>query len=165
MMFGRNIILGCKSGLNIAAVLMASIICGCLGNTGAAAASDYSIGSRWFKSADADRDRRVTPDEAGELAIRRFSRLDRDSDGTVTVEEIDQLLAERIARRRERLLKRLDTDKDRIITRAEIETRTTQMFIDVDVDKDGGITFEEMRAFRAEQRAKRKRKPAQQKKN
>ncbi len=165
MMFGGNSNLDCKSGLKAAAVLMAAIICGCLGISGAVAASDYAIGSRWFKSADADRNQRVTPEEAGSLAIRRFSRLDRDNDGTVTAEEIDQLLGERIARRRERLLKRLDADKDRVITRAEIETRTSKMFTDVDADRDGGITFEEMRAFRAEQRAKRGRKPAQKNKN
>ena len=165
MMFGGKPILEFRSGIAVAAIAMAAVIYGCLGMTGAVAASDYAIGSQWFKRADTDRDQRVTPDEAGRLAIKRFSRLDRDNDGTVTAEEIDQLLAERIARRRERLLRRLDADKDRVITRAEVETRTSQMFTDVDANKDGGITFEEMRAFRAEQRAKRRRKPADKNKN
>lgn len=158
-MFGRNTIQNFKSTLKVASIVIASIVCGIAGISATAAAPDYAIGSRWFKSADADRDQKVTPGEAGGLAIKRFSRLDRDGDGVATVEEIDRLLGESVARRRERLLRRLDTDRDRVITRAEIETRTTQMFTDIDADRDGGITFEEMRAFRAEQRAKRKRRP------
>ena len=135
----------------IAGVLMISTV-------DIAGAADYAIGSRWLKSADANRDQRVTKEEAGSLATRRFARLDRDSDGTVTVEEIDHLLMERIVRRRERLLRRLDANKDRSISVSEIEAKTSQMFADVDADRDGGITFEEIRKFRRDQRARRKKR-------
>ena len=125
-----------------------------LAGAGAAAAADYYVGSRWFKSADTDRDQRISRDEADVLEVKRFSRLDRDSDGTVTAEEIDRLLSERIARQRERILRRLDADRDRSITRAEIDARTADMFATLDSDGDGGITIEEIASYREARRAR-----------
>ena len=127
-----------------------------LAGAGASAAADYYVGSRWFKSADTDRDQRISRDEADVLEVKRFSRLDRDSDGTVTVEEIDRLLSERIARQRESILRRLDADRDRSITRAEIDARTADMFATLDADGDGGITTEEIASYRDARRARRR---------
>lgn len=125
-----------------------------LAGAGAVAAADYSIGSRWFSSADTDHDQRISRAEADTLEVKRFSRLDRDSDGTVTVAEIDQYLSERIARQRESILRRLDADRDRSVTRAEIDARTADMFATLDADSDGGITVEEIATYRESRRAR-----------
>jgi len=125
-----------------------------LASAGAAVAADYNVGSRWFRSADTDRDQQVSRDEANVLEVKRFSRLDRDSDGTVTVAEIDQFLSERIARQRESILRRLDADRDRSVTRAEIDARTADMFATLDADGDGGITSAEIASHREARRAR-----------
>lgn len=125
-----------------------------LAGAGTAGAADYNVGSRWFKSADTDRDQRISREEADVLEVKRFSRLDRDSDGTVTVAEIDQYLSERIARQRESILRRLDADRDRSVTRAEIDARTADMFATLDADSDGGITSEEIASYREARRAR-----------
>jgi len=136
------------------------IIIGALGivlaTTGLAASAEYYVGSRWLKSADANKDKRISREEADGLELRRFSRLDHNGDQTVTAEEIDLYLAERNARRRDRILRRLDADKDRSVTRAEIDARTANLFRTLDPDGDGGITEDEVRSYREARRARRR---------
>src|SRR5690606_23052972 len=125
-----------------------------LTSAGAATAADYYVGSRWFRSADTDRDQRVSREEASLLEVKRFTRFDRDSNGTVTVEEIDRVLTECIVRRRESMLRRFDTDRDRSVTRAEIEARSVDMFTTLDADNDGAITSDELDTYHDARRAR-----------
>lgn len=141
-----------KSRVKLASAAVALV----LATAGTAAAAEYYVGSRWFRSADSDKDQRITREEADRLEVRRFSRLDHNGDGTVTAEEIDRYLSERSARRRERILRRLDANRDRSITRAEIDARTADMFATLDADSDGGITEAEIRSYREARRARRR---------
>ncbi len=152
-----------KQGLKFFALTVMLVF----GLTGPVSAADdatpYKVSGSWFKRADKDRNKLVSKDEAGRLASRDFLRLDRNSDGTATVEEIDQRLMERVVRSRERLLRRLDANRDRAISKSEIDARTRGMFAHIDADGNGGITLDELKSYRqairkarqAERRAKR----------
>ncbi len=120
-------------------------------------AADYVVNGNWFKRADKDRNKQVTKREADLLATRDFLRLDHNRDGTATVEEIDQRLMERVIRSRERLLKRLDVNRDRTISMSEIAAQTRGLFAHVDTDSNGGITRDEIKSYR---QAKRKARQA-----
>lgn len=141
-----------KCGLNVTTCLLA----GLTGFTVVAQAAEYRVGTRWFRGADADRDQQVSRTEADTFAIRNFLRLDRNNDGVATVEEIDQRLMEGLARQRERLLRRLDANRDRTISKEEIVARTGGMFTAIDADASGGISRDEMQTYRRTSRGARR---------
>lgn len=60
------------------------------------------FGGRMFAMADANRDQRVTLEEATAAALQRFDRADLDRDGTVTREERRQLRQQRREQRQNR---------------------------------------------------------------
>ena len=85
-----------------------------------------------------------------------FRFVDFGVDGVATVEEIDQRLMEGLARQRERLLRRLDANRDRTISREEIVARTGGMFTAIDADASGGISRDEMQTYRRTSRGARR---------
>jgi len=58
-------------------------------------------------------------------------------------------------RRRDRIMARLDADKDGRITAAEVEGHVGAMLGKADADKDGGVTLAEARAYYAQLRKER----------
>ncbi len=79
----------------------------------------------------------------------RFARIDANSDGTVDSEEARAMIERRMERRQrrwrtrrfgQRMMRRFDVDKDGKVTRAEFESRVTEMFGRADLDGDGRIT-------------------------
>jgi Ca2+-binding EF-hand superfamily protein len=100
---------------------------------------------RSFARLDADSDGKVVMNEFKPKAAKRFMRLDDDQNGTVTTAEIDAWLKRGIDRRKERMLGRLDQNKDGDVTREEVDAYIDALFNGADGDKDGGLTFAEVR--------------------
>jgi hypothetical protein len=101
-----------------------------------------------FSKVDADQNGKVTPAEIVPLAEKRFARMDGDKNGAVTSAEIDAALKLALERRRDRILAKLDADKDGVITRDELDRSIETMVAAADGDKDGGLSFEEVRKSR-----------------
>jgi Ca2+-binding EF-hand superfamily protein len=78
----------------------------------------------------------------------KFARWDANSDGTVTAEEVAAIIERRMERRHhrrgggrmQRMLRRLDADRDGKVTKAEVEAGVTERFARMDLDGDGVIT-------------------------
>lgn len=100
---------------------------------------------RSFARLDADSDGKVTMNELKPKAVKRFLRLDDDQNGTVTTAEIDTWLKRGIERRKERMLGRLDLNKDGSVTRDEVDGYIDALFNGADGDKDGALTLAEVR--------------------
>jgi hypothetical protein len=63
----------------------------------------------------------------------------------VTTAEIDAWLKRGIDRRKERMLSRLDQNKDGNVTRDEVDAYIDALFNGADGDKDGSLTLAEIR--------------------
>lgn len=92
--------------------------------------------------------RDMTKDDFDAKTRGRFAKWDANSDGVVDASEAEARIANRMerrfgrrgGRRLERMLRRLDTDRDGKITQQEIETRVTERFERLDLNGDGRIT-------------------------
>ena len=108
-----------------------------------------------LKAADANGDGMISRDEASKslpMIARHFDEIDTNHDGQVTSEELQafhqKMSAQRGQRAAERF-KKLDTDGDGRISRAEAQAgapRLAAHFDEIDANKDGFITPEEMKA-------------------
>jgi Ca2+-binding EF-hand superfamily protein len=101
-----------------------------------------------FGKADADANGKVTAAEIAPLAEKRFARLDKDGNGAVTAAEIDEALMRALERRRDRVLAKLDANKDGIISRAELDRSVEALVAAADGDRDGGVSLEEALNYR-----------------
>lgn len=95
---------------------------------------------------DANKDGRLSRDEA-DMRPRRFERLDSNSDGFLTLAELQAAgppggKAARLGAR----AARHDADGDGRVTRQEAQDGFDTMFARRDVDKDGALSKEELRA-------------------
>ncbi len=103
---------------------------------------------------DADKDGRITKEEAEAARKKMFARLDRNSDGVIDEQEIDRArkaIMDRATMMETRLSmqwQRLDKDGDGKVSADEFEARTG-MFDLADRNGDGVVTADEIEALRA----------------
>lgn len=96
--------------------------------------------------------REVTKEDFDARTRSRFARWDANSDGVVDAGEAEARIARRIERRfnrhgnrrMERILRRLDTDRDGKVTKQEMEARVTERFKRMDLTSDGRITDDDL---------------------
>lgn len=105
-------------------------------------------GEKTFAAADKDKDGKLTLAELTPAAERRFLKLDVNGDNAVSREEIEASLRASMEKRLQRMLTRMDADKNGTITQAEFDTLLTTQFGKADGDANGAVTFEEAQAYR-----------------
>lgn len=100
-----------------------------------------------LKAADTNGDGFISRAEAGALPriAERFDAIDANRDGQVSIEE---LRASHAKHRGEGQLKRLDTDGDGKMSKAEALAKASERFDRADANKDGFLTPDEMKAAR-----------------
>ncbi|WP_372899200.1 matrixin family metalloprotease [Stieleria sp.] len=95
---------------------------------------------------DADEDGALSEAEVSERIWNKLTTLetDRDGDGLITLDEIDSaLLAFQLEAFNEK-----DSDGNGLLTETELGERRWRNISAADVDDDGGVSFEELQAFR-----------------
>ena len=108
-----------------------------------------------FKQADTNGDGMISRDEAKALPriAKHFDEIDANHDGQITADELrayhQKMHADREAKAGAHF-KKLDTDGDGRISRAEAQAspRLAQHFDEIDANKDGFITPDELAAAR-----------------
>ena len=97
---------------------------------------------------DKDKDGKLTLAELTPPAERRFLKMDTNGDNAVSRLEIETRLRAAMERQLERMLTRMDADKDGTITQGEFDGLLTTKFGKADVDANGAVTFEEAQAYK-----------------
>ena len=116
--------------------------------TGAALAGDDKL-----DRLDADKDGKITAAEYTAGAKTSFDKLDANADGKVTAAEMDAAYttskpgvgAAKVPSSAEKI-KALDTDADGALSSVEHEAGSRTMFDQLDANKDGSLTAEEIKA-------------------
>jgi Ca2+-binding EF-hand superfamily protein len=109
-----------------------------------------------FDTLDADKDGKVTQDEMTAHRAARFAEADANKDGKLSADELivmrEKAEAARKAEMAAAMIARIDTDKDGLVSVAEMDAMPMmgKMFERVDGNADGAITQDEMEAARAE---------------
>jgi len=98
-----------------------------------------------FRTFDADKDGTVTAAEINAETERRMSGNDANGDGALSLEEFQGVWMEMIRSRMVDAFQRFDDDGDGVITKAEVDEKTSWMMSRMDRDGDGKITREEQR--------------------
>lgn len=114
-------------------------------------------GAGRLMEADANKDGRITREEAQASRAAAFDRLDSDKDGFISAADRQSdapAEAGRAAGRRQAAFLRLDGDGDGRVSRQEFVNRETRGFDRIDANKDGAIDSTEMAAFRAARTAR-----------
>ena len=100
-----------------------------------------------FELLDADKDGKVTAEEARAGSARMLERADKNGDGVVTQDEAP------------RMFERIDADGDGKVTAAELGAVSADRIMRADADGDGAVTkaeadaaHEKMKAARGERR-------------
>ena len=110
-------------------------------------------GEKTFLAADKDKDGKLTLAELTPPAERRFLKMDANGDNAVSRDEIETRLRAAMERQLERMLTRMDADKDGTITQAEFDGLLATKFGKADADANGAVTFEEAQAYKLAMRA------------
>lgn len=142
--------------LTPSAALLATLLAATLGT--AALAQNGPMGGMMmnFDQMDADKDGKVTKEEAAAARAARFAEADADKDGKLSVDEMlaahEKAMAARKAARAKDMLARIDTDADGFVSAAEMEAMPMidKMFDRMDENADGAISTEEMEAMKAD---------------
>lgn len=112
-----------------------------------------------FDLLDADKDGKITKVEMDAARDARTKAADTNGDGMLSAEELAAMhakrMAERAALRATKLVEKLDTDGDKMLSPAEMTAgqRDGDMFAKVDADGDGGITKAEADTAREKMKA------------
>ena len=124
-------------------------------------AADTKVPRNHFSKADINGDgklSRAEVEKAMPQLLGKFESIDADKDGQLSRGELDAWKkahrSERQAKAAERF-KHADTDGDGVISRAEAEKhapRLAQKFDQIDSNKDGKLTQDELRAYREAKR-------------
>jgi hypothetical protein len=103
-----------------------------------------------LKAADTNADGMLSRAEAAALPriAAHFDEIDANKDGQITMEELRAFHAQRHADHAGAFMKRMDTDGDGRISKAEALAAAAARFDAVDTNKDGFITPDEMKAAR-----------------
>ena len=102
-------------------------------------------GEMLFRTFDADKDGTVTAAEINAETERRISGNDANGDGALSLEEFQGVWMEMMRSRMVDAFQRFDDDGNGVITKAEVDEKTSWMMSRMDRDGDGKITREEQR--------------------
>ncbi len=110
-----------------------------------------------FDEIDANKDGSLSKTELEAVGAARFAEADENGDGALSKEEIQKRMSKRAASRVDRMMERLDADKDGKLTQAELEARPRrgEAFARIDADSNGSISKEEFEARRGKLRKQR----------
>lgn len=100
------------------------------------------LGGRTFERADRNGDGRVELGEAHAAALARFVQADADRDGLVRREEAELWARRGRAQNLEQRFRRLDLDRDGVVSARELATH--RGFARFDLDGDGRVTRDEL---------------------
>lgn len=101
----------------------------------------------WLDRANADKDDAISLEEMEAVREAPFNRFDRDGDGVVREAEIRATIQESVDRATQRMVRRLDSDRDGTITKDEFNRITRERFGWLDLNDDGKITEDELPRF------------------
>lgn len=105
-----------------------------------------------FETLDANADGKVTQAEMDAHKTARFTKSDTNGDGKLSPEEMlataNTKAGARMERRVEKMIQRMDTDKDGMLSVTEMQgmSRGKDMFKHLDADNNGAISAEEFEA-------------------
>ncbi len=101
-----------------------------------------------FEQLDENGDGQITRDEMEAMRAIGFARADADGDGTISLEEMQAHGAERARERAERVMERLDSNADGVLSSDELpsDDRASRRFDRVDTNDDGTISKAEFEA-------------------
>lgn len=110
---------------------------------------------------DANKDGKITKAEIDAMEVKTFTEADTNKDGFVTSEEMtahhearmEEMRRARMKEHQDRMLAKLDTDKDGRISEAEFTARPNPMFDRIDTNKDGIVDAAEIEV--AKEKAKK----------
>lgn len=109
-----------------------------------------------FGAIDADKDGKITKDEIAAFRAARAAAIDANGDGKLGAEELAAMqmqgMQDRANQRAARMIERMDTDGDGLLTAAEMAAGHDgmPMFERIDADGDGAITQDEVDNARAQ---------------
>ncbi|MFP7674310.1 EF-hand domain-containing protein [Marivita sp. S0852] len=135
------------------------IVAALLTTGGAISVAAQEAGSRedrraeMFADLDADGNGVVSAEEFA-AGVGLFGRADADGNGLLTAEEIAASNQDRAERRAARMIERLDTNSDGMLSQEEVTARRSpaQMFDRLDANDDGEVSAEEFADARMDRR-------------
>lgn len=103
-----------------------------------------------FEELDENGDGQITRSEMENMRANRISRADANGDGDISLEEMQQHGAERAREHASRVMERLDSNDDGVLSSDEMPSneRANRRFDRVDTDDDGVISKSEFEAAR-----------------
>lgn len=102
-------------------------------------------GEMMFKTFDTNKDGTITTAEIEAATQQRLNDNDANGDGALSLEEFQGVWMEMLRERMVDAFQRFDEDGDGVITKAEVDEKTSWMLSRMDRNDDGQITREEMR--------------------
>lgn len=127
---------------------------------GTATAAFAGSGGKFFKRADLNGDGKVSIQEIAEIRAQRFVRLDTNGDGAISEQEFvtRKKAKPRRESRRKKRFQRFDSDGNGLISQVEWDAKTGKRFAKLDLNADGFVTREEVKAYRQDRKKRRQAK-------